>query len=203
MIPKFDRVPEPGREGQRKLTITRSSIPELPVGSDFTAEVNYDDGATIEGTPVNRASQTEYLAASGITTGTSSIFNLAQEGFELFDGAPIRIKFHTNTVAPFTLNVNFTGAIPVSDAINNDKANYSINTWAFLIYSATLNKWIIQGTTASDKAPLESPIFTGTPVAPADTDYGVARIRNIYAGTDDMTAGTTTLASGTIYLVYE
>lgn len=35
------------------------------------------------------------------------------------------------------------------------------------------------------------------------TDYGVARVRNIYAGTEDMTAGVSALNSGDIYLVYE
>ena len=35
------------------------------------------------------------------------------------------------------------------------------------------------------------------------TDYGVARVRNIYAGTADMTPGVTPLANGDIYLVYE
>lgn len=39
--------------------------------------------------------------------------------------------------------------------------------------------------------------------AASGTDYSVARIRNIYAGTSDMTAGSSALASGNIYLVYE
>ena len=30
-----------------------------------------------------------------------------------------------------------------------------------------------------------------------------SQVRNIYAGTSDMTAGTTALASGAIYVVYE
>ena len=40
-------------------------------------------------------------------------------------------------------------------------------------------------------------------VASADTDYTLARLRNIYAGTTDLTAGTSTLADGVIYLVFE
>lgn len=35
------------------------------------------------------------------------------------------------------------------------------------------------------------------------TDYGVARLRNISAGTWDLTAGSSGLANGTIYIVYE
>lgn len=39
--------------------------------------------------------------------------------------------------------------------------------------------------------------------AKIDTDYTSPRLRNIYAGPADMTAGTSQLANGTIYLVYE
>lgn len=35
------------------------------------------------------------------------------------------------------------------------------------------------------------------------TDYGTARLRNIKAGTSDLTAGSSSLANGEIYLVYE
>ena len=44
---------------------------------------------------------------------------------------------------------------------------------------------------------------SGTTVPQPGTDYGTARVRNISAGTTDMTAGTTELASGDIYIVYE
>lgn len=39
-------------------------------------------------------------------------------------------------------------------------------------------------------------------VAPSG-NVGVAQVRNIYAGTDDMTAGTSSLTSGAIYFMYE
>lgn len=47
--------------------------------------------------------------------------------------------------------------------------------------------------------------FVGKMVAAsgAVSTVGTAQLRNIYAGTEDMTAGTTALASGDIYLVYE
>ena len=53
------------------------------------------------------------------------------------------------------------------------------------------------------KAPIASPTFTGTPKAPTGTDYGISRIRNISAGTTDLEAGVSTLASGELYFVYE
>ena len=57
--------------------------------------------------------------------------------------------------------------------------------------------------TALGAAPLASPIFTGTPTAPAGTDYATLRLRNMQASTTDLTAGTSALANGAFYVVYE
>ena len=40
-------------------------------------------------------------------------------------------------------------------------------------------------------------------IAATGTDYTTARIRNIQASTTDLTAGSSSLANGNIYLVYE
>ena len=45
--------------------------------------------------------------------------------------------------------------------------------------------------------------FPGSVKAYSSPAVGTAQIRNIYAGTTDLVAGTSTLATGTIYLVYE
>ena len=45
--------------------------------------------------------------------------------------------------------------------------------------------------------------MTGALKAMSNAAVGTAQMRNIYAGTADMTAGTTSLATGTIYLMYE
>ena len=46
--------------------------------------------------------------------------------------------------------------------------------------------------------------FSATGVmAKSGTDYSTARVRNIKAGTADLTAGTSALTSGDIYFVYE
>ena len=46
-------------------------------------------------------------------------------------------------------------------------------------------------------------IINGNATMKTGTDYTTARARNIYAGTSDMTAGSSALTSGNIYLVYE
>jgi hypothetical protein len=45
--------------------------------------------------------------------------------------------------------------------------------------------------------------MTGALVAQSNTDYTTAQARNIVASTTDLTAGTSALASGQVYLVYE
>lgn len=85
-----------------------------------------------------------------------------------------------------TTDISAIGDGTVTDAINTletDKADTE--------HEHTANK-ISGGTFAS----------TAT-YAKSGTDYTTARIRNIYAGTTDMTAGTSTLTSGNIYVVYE
>ncbi len=45
--------------------------------------------------------------------------------------------------------------------------------------------------------------LTGTLTAGGTQDVTIAQVRNIYAGTADMTPGTTALETGTLYLMYE
>lgn len=64
------------------------------------------------------------------------------------------------------------------------------------------------GAAASDHTQAANTITAGTfsatgIMAQTGTDYTTARIRNIKASTTDLTAGTSTLSSGDIYLVYE
>lgn len=70
-------------------------------------------------------------------------------------------------------------------------------------------------TAVSGRAPLASPAFTGTPTAP--TASGTANTQQLATtaqvqsalsarityGTTDLTAGTSPLATGVVYLVYE
>ena len=50
---------------------------------------------------------------------------------------------------------------------------------------------------------IENYLNRSTSVDTADAGYSTVMARGIYAGTADMTAGTTALANGVIYLVYE
>ena len=67
------------------------------------------------------------------------------------------------------------------------------------------NKSNPHGVTAGQTGalPLSGGTMTGSLKAMSSPAVGTAQARNIYAGTSDMTAGSSTLATGTIYLVYE
>ena len=135
----------------------------------------------------------------------------------------------SRTVNGKTLNSNITlsagdvGALPLSGGTltGNLTGEYITGTWLQATAAADLGAaatkiavfdgsgWLYYRTPAQIRsdgggAPLASPTFTGTPKAPASaTDYTTARLRNIRAGTADLTAGSSSLNSGEIYLVYE
>lgn len=122
-----------------------------------------------------------------------------------------------------TLSAGDVGALPLSGGTltGNLTGKYITGTWLQATAAADLGAaatkiavfdgsgWLYYRTPAQIRsdgggAPLASPTFTGTPKAPASaTDYTTARLRNIRAGTADLTAGSSSLNSGEIYLVYE
>ena len=53
------------------------------------------------------------------------------------------------------------------------------------------------------KANLASPAFTGTATVAPGTDYVTSKLRNTRFNTTDLTAGTSVLANGEVYAVYE
>ena len=109
--------------------------------------VNTTDGATV----IGEMSEIDYFVSpQGTTTGTSTAYNLnigsQYTSLDDMDGVVIRAKFHTTTGDNPTLNVNGLGAKPIL-AENGANIPYQIgeNVWATLIWSRTLNGWIVQG----------------------------------------------------------
>lgn len=109
--------------------------------------VTTTDGATV----VGKMSEIDYFVSpQGTTTGTSTAYNLnigsQYTSLDDMDGVVIRVKFHTTTGDNPTLNVNGLGAKPIL-AENGANIPYQIgeNVWATLIWSSTLNGWIVQG----------------------------------------------------------
>ena len=132
------------------------------VSSDRTAVPRYDvvapDGQIIyknvalklandvaqSGTPINKSLLDEFLAASGITAGSATAYTLAQEGYSLIDGAPVRFRLHTASGGNATLNINGTGAKTLRDVLG-ETMNEGIpaGTWLTATYSAAAGAYII------------------------------------------------------------
>ena len=92
--------------------------------------------------------------------------------------------------------------VPTTQTANNAVFLRNDNTWQ-TVTPANI------GAAASSHNQAASTITDGTLAgqvvanATAVATIGTAQVRNIYAGTDDMTAGSTALATGTLYFVYE
>lgn len=135
MINHGDRIPtQPGR---------RQIVPEDGSPS-FFATVSFADNPTNEGALVNKAMLDEFLSASGVTTGTAAALVLAQTGFTLADGAPIRFKLHIDTNGG-TLNVQNTGAKPLCAVSRSGVASFTgkAGMWIQVIYSQTLDAYCL------------------------------------------------------------
>lgn len=129
------------------------------------------------GTPVNAAALNEMLAASGVTGGTATAYTLAQEGYYLFDGAPVKFRLHTASGQNPTININGTGAKPLVNAYGGTMPIATPEgTWITAMYSATADAYII----AAGKSPVitKKTLTSGaTAVAmPLAADYKAFRL---------------------------
>lgn len=120
-------------------------------GVNQTVANNVGVAATDGATVIGEMSEIDYFVSpQGTTTGTSTAYNLnigsQYTSLDDMDGVVIRAKFHTTTGDNPTLNVNGLGAKPIL-AENGANIPYQIgeNVWATLIWSSTLNGWIVQG----------------------------------------------------------
>lgn len=120
-------------------------------GVNQTVANNVGVAATDGATVIGEMSEIDYFVSpQGTTTGTSTAYNLnigsRYTSLDDMDGVVIRAKFHTTTGDNPTLNVNGLGAKPIL-AENGANIPYQIGegVWATLIWSSTLNGWIVQG----------------------------------------------------------
>ena len=98
-----------------------------------------------------------------------------------------------------------TAQLPVSSSQTN--SNSYIPTSA-LVYSmqqqiTSLNDAKANKSHTQAASTITAGTFGGAVVATTGTDYTTSRVRNIQASTSDLTAGSSSLANGNIYLVYE
>ena len=112
------------------------------IGENIALELA--NAVTQMGTPVNAAALNEMLAASGITSGSSTAYTLAQEGFSLFDGAAVRFRLHVASGVKPTLNVNGTGAKALVDAFGDAmQAEAAAGSWIEATYSEKNDSYVV------------------------------------------------------------
>lgn len=110
------------------------------------AEIILKNPILQSGMPINRNTMNECLAASGITSGTSSSYVLDQPGFVLEDGAVVRFKLHVESGATPTLDINNTGAKALMmSKYKPMRSGISAGLWLTAVYSSTLDFFVLQG----------------------------------------------------------
>lgn len=147
--------------------------------------------ATSDHTHSNYAASSHNHAASNITSGT---LDVARGGTGKSSVTSGNFLVGNGTSA-------LTEKTPAQVLSAIGAASSSHNHAAGNITSGTLNAARIPTLAASK---VTTGTFAATDVkAATGTDYTTARVRNIQASTTDLTAGSSSLANGDIYLVYE
>lgn len=109
------------------------------------------------------------------------------------------LKAHTDASNPHGINVDTIGAVPITRTVNGKPLSDNVNlTYSDVGASDAGHKHSVADITQSGT--LEVPLVMGT--TPSQ-DLTRPLVRNIYAGTTDMSAGTSPLNTGYIYFVYE
>lgn len=110
-----------------------------------------------EGTPLNKEMLDEFLAASGVATGSAAALELAQDGYVLGDGYLVRFKLNVDINDNYgtTLNINNTGAVPLKATGGYPFGTITKGTWITAIYDASENAYIMSGTTEIVNFPVE------------------------------------------------
>lgn len=141
---------------EKALSSDASAIPRYnifkPDGSVIGENVTLElvNAINQHGTPINASALNEMLSASGVTAGTSIAYTLAQAGFYLFDGAPIRFRLHTESDAGARLNVNGTGSKAIVNTYGNPMpAGIPAGIWIDAMYSQVFDAFVLVGFNAA------------------------------------------------------
>ena len=115
-------------------------------GTAFYGTITRADEPTEAGCPIDKTTLDEFLAASGVTTGSASALVLSQPGFQLADGAVIRFRLHVDSGATPTINVNGTGVKKLMKTAEKPmKSGIKAGTWLTAIYSSVFDFFVLQG----------------------------------------------------------
>ena len=185
-------------EKQDKLTGTQGQV----VGFGPDGKAVAQDKPTYAASEVGAIPTTEKGAANGVATlGEDS--KVPAEQLPSLDYVPNSEKGAASGVATLGTDGKVpTGQLPAMNYAPSTHASQHATGGSDPITPASI------GATAASHNQAASTITAGTFAATGvkamnGTDYTTARVRNIQASTTDLTAGSSALANGDIYLVYE
>lgn len=190
------------------------SITSAVAGMDYVVPSGNVESANTLNTNAGNSNTPVYFSNGIPVACTSLSLNTTGSAATLTTPRTIQTNLGITTAASFNGSANvtpgITGTLPVA---NGGTGNSSVDTTPTNgstkmvtsdgVYTA------LAGKANSSHNQAASTISAGTlggqvlANASAVTTLGTAQIRNIYAGTSDMTAGTSTLKAGDIYIVYE
>jgi len=123
------------------------------------------------------------------------------------------VEFKTSSIIGLSgaTYVGVVTVVPYSDASGGYPFQYTVVGGGSLKYrygtgATTWSSWLTvsnEGHTHGAASITAGALPVGVTATGPNTDYNTQRLRNISAGTSDMTAGSTALSSGYIYIVYE
>lgn len=135
------------------------------------------------GTPIDKATLDEFLSASGKTSGTSTAYTLAQDGFVLKDGAVIRFKLHVDSGATPTINVNGTGAKRIMmNTVSPMSTGSKAGLWYTAVYSEDHGFFVLQGSGVKYRYVTEIITESGTWTMPDNVRDRLAHVTLFGAG---------------------
>lgn len=192
--------------------------------SGSTITLTGSDGSTSSVTDANTDTNTTYSNATTSAAGLMSASDKSKlDGITASADSVSFSRSLSSGTKIGTITINGTGTDLYCQTNTDTNTTYSAGTGlslsgtAFSVKYGTAAGTACQGNdsrlsnartpTAHNQA--ASTITAGTLAgqvvanASAVTTLGTAQVRNIYAGTSDMTAGSTSLTTGAIYLVYE
>lgn len=203
-----------GDSGGSPVAVSRSPSETIPKALSATAavgtEVSFARGDHVHPLPTASdigaaaSSHTHNYAAADhvhpVATDTVDGFMSAADKTKL-DGLSSGSSVSPSTTTPKALG---TAAVGTETNFSRGDHVHPLPTAAQIGASASNHTHSYAATSHTHSyLPTSGGSLTGAAYAHTATDYSTSRLRNIYAGTSDLTAGSSSLANGAIYLCYE
>ena len=201
-IPVQDTAPEDG-----ELWVDTSEDGEILTPGSIGAYTKSEVNSLISTHNTNTSAHNDIRTAVTNAQTTANAAQTAANG-----KVPITRTVNGKTLSSdITLTASDIGLGSVNNTADSAKSvKYATSAGTLTNLTATVTELnYTDGVTSNIQTQLNGKLsaaggtLTGNLSVPSGTDYTTAKIRNIKASTTDLTAGTSTLASGDIYLVYE